>query len=202
MKRYLLTTALVLAIGSAYADNEALERAKDHAQPIPNASLTTQTVKEQTTIVEGELGTAVNTTKAVSVDNSEQGQLSAAEASSSELILPEGRIIDNQMNLSQTIDQMQSAFEKLQTAATVSAMQAQANILTEYAGQAAVLLERGVNQDDLPDYEQTRADLKQLRGLLIELNTALDADDFELAKTKVDIIAQAQGGFYSNFQPQ
>ena len=201
MKKQLLLTTLVLAMGSAFADNEAQERAKDHAQPIPNASVTTQTVTEQTTVVESQLGTAINTTKAVSVDNSEAGQVTAAEESSAELILPEGRIINNQMNLQQTIGKMQAVFKKLQEAPTVSAMQAQAKVMTDYAGQASVLLERENDQVKSGDAEQVMADLKQLRGLLVELNTALNAGDLAFAKTKVDVIAQAQDGFYGHFNP-
>ena len=203
MKKQLLLTTLALAVSSAaFADSEAQERAKDHAQPIPNASVTTQTHTEETTVVESELGTSINTTKAVSVDNSEAGQLTAAEASSAELILPEGRIINNQMNFEQTIAKMQLVFKELQDAPTTSAMQAQANALTEYAGQASVLLERGNDQTQSADPAQIQADLKQLRGLLVELNTALDAGDVALAKTKVDVIAQAHGGFFNNFNPQ
>lgn len=200
MKKTLLLTTLALAMGNAFADSEAQERAKDHAQPIPNASVTTQTVTEQTKVVDSNLGTAVNTTKAVSVDNSEAGQVTVAEQSASELILPEGRIIDNQMDMAQTIDKMKAVFAKLQEAPTVSAMQAQANVLTEYAGQASVLLQRGDAQT--ADAQQATADLKQLRGLLVELNNALNADDLALAKTKVDVIAQAQSGFYGHFNPQ
>ncbi|MBV7433949.1 hypothetical protein KRX19_02825 [Cardiobacteriaceae bacterium TAE3-ERU3] len=201
MRKQLLLT-LVLVMGSAYADNEAQERAKDHVQPTPNASVTTQAVTEQTTVVESEQGTEINSTRAVSIDNSEAGQLAVAEESASELILPEGQIINNQMDLQQTIDKMQSAFKALQGASSTSAMQAQANTLTEYAGQAQALLAQDQDQMQLSDPEQIMADIKQLRGLLVELNAALDTGDVALAKTKVDVIAQAQDGFYRHFTPQ
>lgn len=199
MKKPVLLTTLVFATSMVHADAETQERAKDHAQPTPNASITTHKTSEETVITSSSRdGTTVNTSKSVSVSNSEQGEPIALQ--SVESVLPNRGIINPAMDLDQTLYAMREAFSSLQAAQDIAAMDIAADELTGLAGQASILLEQNAEAARIEYPEQTVADLQQLRGLLVELQVALDAGDANLARTKIDVITHTQGVLYEHVE--
>ena len=199
MKKQLLLIAIIGSIGMAYAD-EASERAIDRAMPIPDASVQAQSVTERTATVIDESGNqAVSTTTEVTVGNSVTGQ-SETTVVDAQTVPPEPRIVNARMNLAQTVKRMRSASIELQAAKSVESMQLPAKVLSEYAGQAALLINAPETQNSITDPVQTAADLDALRVSLVELQRALIAGDYLQAKAIVDTIGPIQtGGFFSHF---
>ena len=199
MKKQLLFIAIIGSIGMAYAD-EASERAIDRAMPIPDASVQAQSVTERTARVIDESGNqAVSTTTEVTVGNSVTGQ-SETTVVDAQTVPPEPRIVNARMNLAQTVKRMRSASIELQAAKSVESMQLPAKVLSEYAGQAALLINAPETQNSITDPVQTAADLDALRVSLVELQRALIAGDYLQAKAIVDTIGPIQtGGFFSHF---
>lgn len=205
MKKYVLTLALLTGAAAAYAqDDTTTAHAIDHAQPVPDASITTKKTSETTaTLLDSSGNQAVNITKSVTVGNSKIAE--TATVAHSELILPEPQIIDPELTLPQTLQKMRSAFQALVAAEDIDALKTPANTLTKYTDQAYVLVDQGAdvaNLGNLGDREQVLSDLQALRGLLVELRRAIVNNDFALAKTKVDIIDQAQDGLYAQLNAQ
>lgn len=194
MNKSLMTLALLSSIGSAYAASEAEERAKDHAQPTPAPNVVAERTTQTTKIISTGANSAplVSETTTISVEQSNSDAVSVIE--STDVMLPPSKIIDNQMNLTQTLNTMQEAFTQLQSAATVSAMRAPAGVMSDYASQAQALIEADDSSMDRLE------DIQDIRLLLIELQQALKVDDLAAAQTKVEIISQAQSGFYALFE--
>ena len=177
MKKQLLLIAIIGSIGMAYAD-EASERAIDRAMPIPDASVQAQSVTERTATVIDESGNqAVSTTTEVTVGNSVTGQ-SETTVVDAQTVPPEPRIVNARMNFAQTVKRMRSASIELQAAKSVESMQLPAKVLSEYAGQAALLINAPETQNSITDPVQTAADLDALRVSLVELQRALIAGDY------------------------
>ena len=196
MKKQLLLVAMLGTIGLAHAD-EAAERAKDHAQPIPDARIQAQSVVERTATVTAASGNqAVSTVTEVTVGDSATGQ-SETSVVDAQITPPEPRIINARMDLSQTVKRMRSASQDLQKADSVEAMKQPANVLSEYAGQAALLVVAPEKQNSLTDPVQAAADLDALRVAVVELQRAVIANDFAQAKTIADAVVQAN--FFVHF---
>ncbi|MBV7433674.1 hypothetical protein KRX19_01440 [Cardiobacteriaceae bacterium TAE3-ERU3] len=202
MKKQLLLVAMIsgigLANGLAHAD-EAAERAKDRAMPIPDASIQSQAVTERiATVIDGSGNQAVSSVTEVTVGNSVTGT-SETTVVDAQTILPEPRIVDARMDLNQTVKKMRSALSDLDKAESVERMKLPANVLSEYAGQAALLIVSPEKQNSVTDPVQAAADLDALRMSVLELQRTLIANDFAQAKAIVGAIAPAQTGFFGHF---
>lgn len=202
MKKQLLLVAMFggigLAHGLAYAD-EAAERAIDRAQPIPDAGIQTQAVTERTaTVIDGRGNQAVSSVTEVTVGNSVTGA-SETTVVDAQTILPEPRIVNAQMNLDQTVKKMRTALSDLDKAERVESMKLPANVLSEYAGQAALLIDSPEMQNSVADPAQAAADLDVLRMAVVELQRTLIANDFAQAKAIVGEMTPASTGFFGHF---